>query len=147
MARRSILSLAVLAACVCVGIRMASSFVSSGSSTSLRRNVAMQAAAAKKKPVWEQDSVVRDIVPVEELDKFVRKGPNPNPPEVADAFTGEMTWSTGASNKISIITPELTMEQLGDYLSLTINFFLILSVFTLGGIIEGLRFFPDCLYW
>eukprot|EP00933_Yihiella_yeosuensis_P048992 TRINITY_DN4550_c0_g4_i1.p1 TRINITY_DN4550_c0_g4~~TRINITY_DN4550_c0_g4_i1.p1 ORF type:complete len:167 (+),score=33.29 TRINITY_DN4550_c0_g4_i1:60-503(+) len=147
MARTTRSQVLPLALCCMVLYGASNLFVGSPKTGVRGSRTAMEAAAAKKKPVWEQDSVVRDIVPVEELDKFVRKGPNPNPPEVADAFTGEMTWSTGASNKISIITPELTMEQLGDYLSLTINFFLILSVFTLGGIIEALRFFPDCLYW
>eukprot|EP00413_Alexandrium_margalefii_P031922 CAMPEP_0204559946 /NCGR_PEP_ID=MMETSP0661-20131031/32324_1 /ASSEMBLY_ACC=CAM_ASM_000606 /TAXON_ID=109239 /ORGANISM="Alexandrium margalefi, Strain AMGDE01CS-322" /LENGTH=127 /DNA_ID=CAMNT_0051567225 /DNA_START=42 /DNA_END=425 /DNA_ORIENTATION=+ len=71
-------------------------------------------------------------------------------PATADKLqeaTGAFEFSTGARNEVSIITPEVDSESIKAWLSLNINFFLILVVMTAGGLIEIQRFFPDALFW
>merc|ERR1719221_1621895 len=57
--------------------------------------------------------------------------------------TGSFEYSTGARNKISLVTPEISSEDIQGYLSLNIIFFGVLLVFTAGAGVEAFRFFPD----
>eukprot|EP00448_Togula_jolla_P004649 CAMPEP_0170594276 /NCGR_PEP_ID=MMETSP0224-20130122/13912_1 /TAXON_ID=285029 /ORGANISM="Togula jolla, Strain CCCM 725" /LENGTH=118 /DNA_ID=CAMNT_0010918319 /DNA_START=56 /DNA_END=412 /DNA_ORIENTATION=+ len=54
-------------------------------------------------------------------------------------------FSTGASNEVSIVTPTVSSEDIKAYFSLNIIFFGIMMIFTAGGLVELLRFFPDAM--
>ncbi|CAK9076164.1 unnamed protein product [Durusdinium trenchii] len=59
----------------------------------------------------------------------------------------EIQLSTGASNQINYITPVVQSDDIKAWLSLNVNFFAIIGLTTVGGLIEIQRFFPDTLYW
>eukprot|EP00438_Fugacium_kawagutii_P030408 Skav230851 [mRNA] locus=scaffold3471:268630:274266:+ [translate_table: standard] len=59
----------------------------------------------------------------------------------------EIQYSTGASNQVNYITPVVQSDDIKAWLSLNVNFFSIIGLATVGGLIEIQRFFPDALYW
>mmetsp|Transcript_60216 Transcript_60216/g.193872 ORF Transcript_60216/g.193872 Transcript_60216/m.193872 type:complete len:134 (-) Transcript_60216:155-556(-) len=61
--------------------------------------------------------------------------------------TGSFEFSKGARNQVSLIAPDITTEHITDYLSVNVVFFFILIMFTMGGLIEAQRFWPDALWW
>ncbi|CAE8612172.1 unnamed protein product [Polarella glacialis] len=127
MARSQLLSLVLVAACAWMGLQTL--FV--GSSQGLRSSkVAMQAA---------------DVVASAPGGKVARvKG---NPPEVQDPQREDMMLSTGASNKVMLITPVIDTGGLQAYLSLSPVLLVGLLSVTIGGLLEAQRFFPDCNFW
>ena len=61
--------------------------------------------------------------------------------------TGAFEYSKGARNEVSIITPMVSTDGIAKYLSLSVNFIGIILFFTIGGLYESQRFFPDALIW
>ncbi|CAE7243264.1 unnamed protein product [Symbiodinium natans] len=110
------------------------------SSGSLRTGVAMQAET-------EEGLIIKP----EEAGKITSRDKNNNPPRIVvktnDWDIPEYQLSTGASNQVSYITPVVESEDIKAWLSLNVNFFSIIILFTVGGLIEIQRFFPDTLYW
>ncbi|CAJ1389276.1 unnamed protein product [Effrenium voratum] len=141
MARFS--SLVLVAACVFVGSRVASLLFVNSPAQNLRSSVAARA-------VDERDEGLVLITP-EESGKVVKRDVNNNPPRIVmktnDWDQPEIQLSTGASNQINYITPVVASDDIKAWLSLNVNFFSILALLTVGGIIEIQRFFPDTLYW
>eukprot|EP00435_Cladocopium_sp_Y103_P038979 s610_g10.t1 len=97
---------------------------------------------------WFHPGLARDeglvLIKPEETGKVVKRDKFNNPPRVVfktnDWDQPEIQYSTGASNQVNYITPVVQ-------LSLNVNFFSFIGLFTVGGIIEIQRFFPDTLYW
>eukprot|EP00929_Paragymnodinium_shiwhaense_P086031 TRINITY_DN464_c0_g3_i1.p2 TRINITY_DN464_c0_g3~~TRINITY_DN464_c0_g3_i1.p2 ORF type:complete len:130 (+),score=33.20 TRINITY_DN464_c0_g3_i1:82-471(+) len=56
-------------------------------------------------------------------------------------------FSTGASNKVAIITPPISSEGVQEILSINIYFFFAIAMLTSGALIEIQRFFPDATYF
>merc|ERR1719343_1642717 len=61
--------------------------------------------------------------------------------------TGPFEYSTGARNEVSLITPEMDTKSVQAYFSIVPVFIVGIIVFTIGGLIEFQRFFPDTTYW
>eukprot|EP00929_Paragymnodinium_shiwhaense_P086030 TRINITY_DN464_c0_g2_i2.p2 TRINITY_DN464_c0_g2~~TRINITY_DN464_c0_g2_i2.p2 ORF type:complete len:129 (+),score=32.50 TRINITY_DN464_c0_g2_i2:86-472(+) len=128
MARRSqLLALALAAVGAWVAMTATSTlFVgpSTTSSTQLRGNTAMAAAKVK-------DGELLAI-----------------PPNRKFKSNRLMTeFSTGASNKVAIITPPISSEGVQEILSINIYFFFAIAMLTSGALIEIQRFFPDATYF
>ncbi|CAE8603306.1 unnamed protein product [Polarella glacialis] len=124
--RPQLLSLVLVAACAWMGLQTL--FV--GSSQGLRSSsVAMQAEMVASAPGGKVARV---------------KG---NPPEVQDPQREDMMLSTGASNKVMLITPVIDTGGLQAYLSLSPVLLVGLLSVTIGGVLEAQRFFPDCNFW
>ncbi|CAJ1404782.1 unnamed protein product [Effrenium voratum] len=91
------------------------------------------------------------LIKPEDAGKITERDGNNNPPRIVlqtnDWDQPELQLSTGASNQINYITPSVASEDIKAWLSLNVNFFSILGLLTVGGIIEIQRFFPDTLYW
>ncbi|CAJ1359896.1 unnamed protein product [Effrenium voratum] len=136
-------SLVLVAACVLLGSRLSTLLFASAPSQQLRSRVITRA-------VDERDEGLVLITP-EESGKVVKRDVNNNPPRIVmktnDWDQPEIQLSTGASNQINYITPVVASDDIKAWLSLNVNFFSILALLTVGGIIEIQRFFPDTLYW
>mmetsp|Transcript_106096 Transcript_106096/g.277097 ORF Transcript_106096/g.277097 Transcript_106096/m.277097 type:complete len:135 (+) Transcript_106096:89-493(+) len=65
--------------------------------------------------------------------------------EKLDIQTGSFSFSEGAENKVQIITPMGSSDDIKAWASLAPNFFFGLIFLTAGGCIESCRFFPDAL--
>eukprot|EP00931_Biecheleriopsis_adriatica_P023784 TRINITY_DN1494_c0_g2_i1.p1 TRINITY_DN1494_c0_g2~~TRINITY_DN1494_c0_g2_i1.p1 ORF type:complete len:166 (-),score=42.50 TRINITY_DN1494_c0_g2_i1:84-524(-) len=146
MARRTqLLSLVLVACCTLLVHRAATMlFTTPSSQSNLRKGVAMQAAKKKKE-------IPEGMIKVEDAGKILTRDKNNNPPRIATSLEnvwGE-TWtlSTGASNEVHYITPNMDTELFGQWLSLAPNFIGIITLFTVGMMIEIQRFFPDAMYW
>eukprot|EP00930_Biecheleria_cincta_P012979 TRINITY_DN117_c0_g1_i9.p1 TRINITY_DN117_c0_g1~~TRINITY_DN117_c0_g1_i9.p1 ORF type:complete len:168 (-),score=33.09 TRINITY_DN117_c0_g1_i9:112-615(-) len=167
MARRlRLCSVALASACIWLCLQAASqSFVGQNTQHgNLRGEVALQAEEKEKTAIakfTEMKGLANAgmkglVVQKEDIDKIqgIRDEWN-NPPRVSlfgptKDMAGEVddwTLSTGASNAIEYITPISTTEDIQRYLSVSINFFGILGLFTIGGLLEWQRFFPGNLYW
>mmetsp|Transcript_31001 Transcript_31001/g.38064 ORF Transcript_31001/g.38064 Transcript_31001/m.38064 type:complete len:142 (+) Transcript_31001:69-494(+) len=136
-------SLLLVAACAVMGSHFASLVFTNLPTQRLRSRVAANA-------VDERDEGLVLIKP-EESGKVVKRDVNNNPPRVVfktnDWDQPEIQYSTGASNQINYITPVVQSDDIKAWLSLNVNFFSIIGLFTVGGLIEIQRFFPDTLYW
>ncbi|CAK8999072.1 Poly [ADP-ribose] polymerase tankyrase-2 (ADP-ribosyltransferase diphtheria toxin-like 6) (ARTD6) (Poly [ADP-ribose] polymerase 5B) (Protein poly-ADP-ribosyltransferase tankyrase-2) (TNKS-2) (TRF1-interacting ankyrin-related ADP-ribose polymerase 2) (Tankyrase II) (Tankyrase-2) (TANK2) (Tankyrase-like protein) (Tankyrase-related protein) [Durusdinium trenchii] len=142
MARLS--SLVVLAACALLARHVSTLLFANAPSTSSRSlRMAQQA-------VDERDEGLVLIKP-EESGKVVKRDKFNNPPRIVmktnDWDQPEIQLSTGASNQINYITPVVQSDDIKAWLSLNVNFFAIIGLTTVGGLIEIQRFFPDTLYW
>ena len=142
MARRGLLvPLLLAAACALLCHRVGTVLFANAPSSSLRGQVAMRAEAALEE----------GLIKPEDAGKITTRDKNNNPPRIAiktnDWDQPEIQLSTGASNQISYITPVVESEDIKAWLSLNVNFFSIIILFTAGGLIEFQRFFPDTLYW
>jgi len=126
--RSSGLALVLLALGACLALN-AISFVAPGSNEGRASRTAMQAELMKK-DVKTDLAVMRSSVAGK-----LKKG------------TGPFEYSTGARNEVSLITPEVSTESIQAYLSIVPVFITLLLVFTIGGLIEIQRFFPDSMYW
>eukprot|EP00435_Cladocopium_sp_Y103_P055250 s530_g18.t1 len=124
---------------------VAGALLGSHVSTLLFANVPTQSLRSRTaaRAVDERDEGLVLIKP-EETGKVVKRDKFNNPPRVVfktnDWDQPEIQYSTGASNQVNYITPVVQ-------LSLNVNFFSFIGLFTVGGIIEIQRFFPDTLYW
>ena len=141
MARRSqLVPLLLAAACVLLCQRVGTLLFANAPSSSLRGQVGMRAET--------EDGL---IIKPEEAGKITTRDKNNNPPRITvktnDWDIPEYQLSTGASNQVSYITPVVESEDIKAWLSLNVNFFSIIILFTVGGLIEIQRFFPDTLYW
>eukprot|EP00913_Durusdinium_trenchii_P013737 g12898.t1 len=140
MARLS--SLVVLAACALLARHVSTLLFANAPSTSSRSlRMAQQA-------VDERDEGLVLIKP-EESGKVVKRDKFNNPPRIVmktnDWDQPEIQLSTGASNQINYITPVVQSDDIKAWLSLNVNFFAIIGLTTVGGLIEIQRFFPDTL--
>eukprot|EP00438_Fugacium_kawagutii_P030407 Skav230850 [mRNA] locus=scaffold3471:263307:267838:+ [translate_table: standard] len=136
-------SLLLVAACALMGSHFASWLFTSPPTQRLRSRVVANA-------VDERDEGLVLIKP-EESGKVVKRDANNNPPRVVfktnDWDQPEIQYSTGASNQVNYITPVVQSDDIKAWLSLNVNFFSIIGLATVGGLIEIQRFFPDALYW
>ena len=140
MARRGqMVPLLLAAACVLLCQRVGTLLFANAPSSSLRGQVAMRA------------EMEEGLIKPEDAGKITTRDKNNNPPRIAiktnDWDQPELQLSTGASNQISYITPVVESEDIKAWLSLNVNLFSGLILFTAGGMIEIQRFFPDTLYW
>ena len=140
MARRGqLIPLLLAAACALLCHRVGTLLFTNAPASSLRGQVAMRA------------EMEEGLIKPEDAGKITTRDKNNNPPRIAlktnDWDQPEIQLSTGASNQIAYITPVVESEDIKAWLSLNVNFFAILSLFTIGGLIEIQRFFPDTLYW
>ena len=141
MARQGrLVPLLVAAACVLLCNRVGTLLFANAPVSSLRGQVAMRA-----------ETMEEGLIKPEDAGKITTRDRNNNPPRIAiktnDWDQPELQLSTGASNQISYITPVVESEDIKAWLSLNVNFFSIIILFTVGGLIEWQRFFPDTLYW
>ena len=138
MARRQLVPLLLAAACVLLCQRVGTLLFANAPSSSLRGQVAMRA------------EMEEGLIKPEDAGKITTRDKNNNPPRIAiktnDWDQPELQLSTGASNQISYITPVVESEDIKAWLSLNVNLFSGLILFTAGGMIEIQRFFPDTLY-
>eukprot|EP00913_Durusdinium_trenchii_P019108 g17957.t1 len=141
MARIS--SLVLLVACALLGSRVSTLLFANAPTQSLRSRTTARA-------VDERDEGLVLIKP-EESGKVVKRDKFNNPPRIVmktnDWDQPEIQLSTGASNQINYITPVVQSDDIKAWLSLNVNFFAIIGLTTVGGLIEIQRFFPDTLYW
>eukprot|EP00438_Fugacium_kawagutii_P006870 Skav205285 [mRNA] locus=scaffold1690:147077:147673:+ [translate_table: standard] len=141
MARFS--GLVLLVACALLGSYVSTLLFVNAPATQRLRSTAARA-------VDERDEGLVLIKP-EESGKVVKRDANNNPPRVVfktnDWDQPEIQYSTGASNQVNYITPVVQSDDIKAWLSLNVNFFSIIGLATVGGLIEIQRFFPDALYW
>eukprot|EP00437_Effrenium_voratum_P052455 CAMPEP_0181516666 /NCGR_PEP_ID=MMETSP1110-20121109/64251_1 /TAXON_ID=174948 /ORGANISM="Symbiodinium sp., Strain CCMP421" /LENGTH=203 /DNA_ID=CAMNT_0023646809 /DNA_START=51 /DNA_END=662 /DNA_ORIENTATION=+ len=135
MARRQLVPLLLAAACVLLCQRVGTLLFANAPSSSLRGQVAMRA------------EMEEGLIKPEDAGKITTRDKNNNPPRIAiktnDWDQPELQLSTGASNQISYITPVVESEDIKAWLSLNVNLFSGLILFTAGGMIEIQRFFPE----
>eukprot|EP00440_Ansanella_granifera_P039097 gb/GFBE01042415.1/.p1 GENE.gb/GFBE01042415.1/~~gb/GFBE01042415.1/.p1 ORF type:complete len:151 (+),score=42.00 gb/GFBE01042415.1/:1-453(+) len=150
MARTPKMSAVLVLAVICaMAYQAATMLFANPSQGNLRSRVAMQAAAEKELELG--------VIKKEDVGKMTQRTPRElgnNPPkvEILPAGVGgidraPLTFSTGAMNEVSLLTPALETEDVKAWLSLNVNFFAILALTTAGAIIEVQRFFPDAMYW
>eukprot|EP00435_Cladocopium_sp_Y103_P040566 s610_g11.t1 len=138
-------SLLLVVACALLGSRFTTLLFANApsSETNHLRSVATRAVDAR------DEGLV--LIKPEESGKVVKRDVNNNPPRVVfktnDWDQPEIQYSTGASNQVNYITPVVQSDDIKAWLSLNVNFFSFIGLFTVGGIIEIQRFFPDTLYW
>jgi len=131
---------------------VAGALLGSHVSTLLFANAPTQSLRSRTstRAVDERDEGLVLIKP-EETGKVVKRDKFNNPPRVVfktnDWDQPEIQYSTGASNQVNYITPVVQSDDIKAWLSLNVNFFSFIALFTVGGIIEIQRFFPDTLYW
>ncbi|CAK9062078.1 unnamed protein product [Durusdinium trenchii] len=137
-------SLILVVACTLLGSRLSTLLFANTPSQSLRSQ------SAARRAVDERDEGLVLIKP-EESGKVVKRDKFNNPPRIVmktnDWDQPEIQLSTGASNQINYITPVVQSDDIKAWLSLNVNFFAIIGLTTVGGLIEIQRFFPDTLYW
>mmetsp|Transcript_31827 Transcript_31827/g.59854 ORF Transcript_31827/g.59854 Transcript_31827/m.59854 type:complete len:150 (+) Transcript_31827:79-528(+) len=149
MARRTALP-AVLVACglacclVHVGCLLFTNVASAGG---LRSSVAVRAVVEPR----EEEGLVKLKPEESSTIASMPRDKNNNPPRYVvktnDPGQPEIEYSTGATNEVAYITPVVESEDIKAWLSLNVNFFAGITLFTTGGLIEIQRFFPDTLYW